>query len=85
VSEAVGESGLHLLDVSASAGAWGTSSLGLSAPVELAYLGRSLLLDVVVASAGGAAKRVRLVVTLSETGRTLRHVGLLVAFVFVNL
>ena len=64
--EAVGEPLVDLLDVPGPAGAGGSAPLGLGGPVELADLGRPLLLDVVVGPAGGPAQGVRFVVSFTE-------------------
>jgi hypothetical protein len=78
-TEAVLEALVDILEVAGAAAAGGLSSLGLLTPVELAGLsggvtavGTSRLLDVEGALSTTSAQGVRLVVTLTEAGGTLR-------------
>jgi hypothetical protein len=78
--EAVLESAGDVLQVPRAASADGLSPLGLLTPVELAGLGgrvaagRALmLLDVQRATTASTAQSVRLVVTLTKAGGTLRY------------
>ena len=78
--EAVLESAGDVLQVPRAASADGLSPLGFLTPVELAGLGgrvaagRALmLLDVQRATTASTAQSVRLVVTLTKAGGTLRH------------
>merc|ERR1712227_814528 len=68
------------LEVLHAAGTSGLSPLGLLAPVVLpdtgarvTAVGASVLLDVERATTAASAQNVRLVVALSEAGRSLRH------------
>ena len=78
--EAVGELAGDGLQVLHAAGTGGLSPLGLLAPVVLpdtgarvTAVGASVLLDVERATTAASAQNVRLVVALSEAGRSLRH------------
>jgi hypothetical protein len=80
--ETVLESSGHILEVASAAGTDGLSSLSLLGPVVLADLGSRvtarralMLLDVKRAATASSAQGVRLVVTLTEAGGTLRHLG----------
>lgn len=80
--EAVLESSGNVLEVAGAASADGPSPLGLLAPVVLSHLssrvsarGALMLLDVQRTAAASSAESVRLVVTLTKAGGTLRHLG----------
>lgn len=80
--ETVLESSGHILEVASAASTDGLSSLSLLGPVVLADLGSRvaarralMLLNVKRAATASSAQGVRLVVTLTEAGGTLRHLG----------
>lgn len=80
--ETVLESSGHILEVASAASTDGLSSLSLLGPVVLADLGSGvaarralMLLNVKRAATASSAQGVRLVVTLTEAGGTLRHLG----------
>lgn len=67
------ESSVDILQMTHTTSSSGVSSLGLDGPVELTHLSGFFVLDMVVGTSSTTTYCVRLVVTLSKAGCTLRH------------